>query len=394
MGKVRDRKRKIVQQFRGGSEKRLSEAGVDVIYGSGSFVDDRTIKVAMNNGSERILTGSEIFISTGCRPSRPAIPGLDSIASETVLDSTSVMELGVVPGHLVVLGGGPIGVEFGQLFRRLGADVTIIQRGPQLVPQEDPEIASCLQDILREEGISILLDSTASSISSTSSGFDLSLKGSSGNVVDIHGTHLLIATGRVPNTETLNLPAAGVKTDARGYVIANEYLETGVKGIYVLGDVKGGPAFTHISYDDFRIIRHNLISLSSSQSPTTKRLSTVDRQVPYVVYTDPQLAHIGLHSHSASSQFPNRKFKVASMPMSYVARALETDEVRGMMKGIVDAETGEILGFTCLGIEGGEVMSVVQMAMKGGVGWEGLQNAVWAHPTLAESLNNLWGFLE
>jgi len=186
----------------------------------------------------------------------------------------------------------------------------------------------------------------------------------------------------------LNLEIAGVKTDSKGYVVANEKLETTAPGIYALGDVKGPPAFTHISYDDFRIIQGNIIN------KVTPPLTTTNRIVPYVVYTDPQLGHVGLHEHEARAKFPDRNIKTAKMPMAYVARALETDETRGMMKAVVDGGSGEILGFTCLGIEGGEVMAIVQTAIMGKVGYQTLQNAVWAHPSLAESLNNVWGFLE
>jgi len=305
------------------------------------------------------------------------------------LNSTSVMELDVVPGHLVVVGGGYVGVEFGQLMRRFGAEVTILQRGKQILPREDKEIAESLQDILKEDGVKILLESTTTSVAATAQGFDLKIK-TQGRDESISGTHILFAAGRTPNTKSLNLQTAGITTNSRGYIEVNEFLETSAPNIFVLGDVKGPPAFTHISYDDFRILKNNVLS----PSPPSTKLSTKTRQVPYVVYTDPQLGHIGLHEHEARSQFPDRKIKTAKMPMSYVARALETDETRGMMKAVVDGETGEILGFTCLGIEGGEVMSVVQMAMLGGLSWERLRDAVWAHPTLAESLNNLWGFLE
>lgn len=196
-----------------------------------------------------------------------------------------------------------------------------------------------------------------------------------------------MAAGRIPNSDMLDLKAAGISTNAKGYIIASKTLETTAAGVFVLGDVKGPPAFTHISYDDFRIIRANQLEKA------TEQLTTTDRIVPYVVYTDPQLGHVGLHEREARS-LEGRKIKVAKMPMSYVARALETDESRGMVKGIIDADTSEILGFTCLGIEGGEIMSLVQMAIMGKVKYQVLQNAVWAHPALAESLNNLWGFLE
>jgi len=258
--------------------------------------------------------------------------------------------------------------------------------------REDKEVADTLMEILKEDGLTILLDSSASSISkSTSSAgtFDLKVQTKGDEKPPINGTHILFAAGRIPNTETLNLPAAGITTDKRGYIVSNDFLETSASNIYVLGDVKGPPAFTHISYDDFRVIRANVLNPS-----TSAKLSIKDRLVPYVVYTDPQLGHIGLHEHEAREKYPDRKIKTAKMPMAYVARALETDESRGMMKAVIDEGSGQILGFTCLGIEGGELMSIVQMAMIGGVSYEKLRDAVWAHPALAESLNNIWGFLE
>jgi pyruvate/2-oxoglutarate dehydrogenase complex dihydrolipoamide dehydrogenase (E3) component len=390
MAKVRQRKRDIVDRFRGGNEKRTIDAGVEILMGEASFVDPQTIHVKMNDGSERTLTGQSIFINTGERPAPPNLKGIDGIEHTKVLDSTSIQELGAVPEHLVVIGGGYVGVEFAQLFRRLGADVTIVQRGKQLLPREDKEIADALKDILEDEGLTVHLESTASSISPSLAGsFELTFQVKEGEKV-LTGSHILFAAGRIPNTEALNLPAANIRTDPKGYIISNDFLETSAPNIYGMGDVKGPPAFTHISYDDFRIIRGNI--LDPSTAPI--KLSTKDRLVPYVVYTDPQLGHIGLHEHEARTRHPGRKIKIAKMPMAYVARALETDETRGMMKAVVDGETGQIMGFTCLGIEGGEVMSIVQMAMMGGVSYDRLRDAVWAHPALAESLNNIWGFLE
>ncbi|MCJ1258042.1 hypothetical protein MMC24_005871 [Lignoscripta atroalba] len=390
MKKVRQRKRDIVTSFRSGNESRTQSSGVEVLMGEGSFKDRKTLLVKMNDGSQQIVTAESIFINTGERPAKPQLDGLETIPTERVLDSTSIQELGEVPDHLLVLGGGYIGLEFGQLFRRLGAAVTIIQRSSQLLPREDPDIAESMLKIVRQDGITVHLDTAATQVSSCSSGslIELTIRGKDGIGQTVSGSHLLSAAGRVPNTDMLNLSVAGISTNSRGYIICNDRLETDVPGVYALGDVKGPPAFTHISYDDFRIIRANLIN---NVSPP---LTTANRIVPYVCYTDPQMGHVGLHEREARAVFPGRIIKTAKMPMEYVARALETDETRGMMKAVVDGETGEILGFSCLGIEGGEVMSIVQMAMMGNVRWERLRDAVFAHPSLAESLNNLWGFLE
>lgn len=395
MEKVRQRKRDIVERWHDGSVKGLEGAGVDIFMGQASFVDEKKVKVVLNDGGEKELTADTVFVSVGERPSSPDIPGLGDVDASRVLNSTTIMELDVVPKHLVVVGGGYIGMEFGQLFRRLGAEVTVLQRGKQLLPREDPEVAACLLDIVKEDGMTIHLSSSVESVAvSNDANTPLKVRfQTETEAKDVGASHILLAAGRVPNTDGLNLPAAGIKTTGRGHVIVNDKLQTSAPKVYALGDCHGGPAFTHISYDDFRVIRNNL--LPETLPPTTPQLATTDASisrvlVPYVVYTDPQLGHIGQHERDFELG-SDRKVKTASMPMSYVARALETDESRGMMKATVDAETGEILGFTCLGLEGGEVMSIMQAAMMGKLKWWDLEAAVWAHPTLAESLNNLWG---
>jgi pyruvate/2-oxoglutarate dehydrogenase complex dihydrolipoamide dehydrogenase (E3) component len=393
LSRVRQRKRDIVESFSSGGKARLEKAGVDILMGEATFDGPRSLSVKMNDGGDTKITGEHIFVNVGERPTRPSISGLDSVDPALVLDSTSVMELDKLPAHLVVIGGGYIGLEFGQLFRRLGAEVTIVQRGRQLLPREDADVAECMLKILQEDGVNVHLSTTVESLSGAD-GVNIQIKAADGAKTTIPGSHLLLAVGRTPNSDSLNLGVAGVETTPKGHIVVNDKLETSTPGVYAIGDVHGGPAFTHISYDDFRIVRHNF--LGESVPATTPALATVKASrsrtlTPYVVYTDPQLGHVGLHAHEAPE---GRKTKTASMPMTYVARALETDETRGMMKATVDAETGEILGFTCLGIEGGEVMAVVQTAMMGGLRWWDLEAAVWAHPSLAESLNNLWGFLE
>jgi len=387
MLKVRQRKRNIVASFRGSSETKIEDAGVDLLRGEATFVDEKTLEYKDSGGNVRTVQGQKIFINVGERPTPPLLEGISSVDENRVLDSTSIQELDEVPGHLVVIGGGYVGVEFAQLFRRLGAQVTIIQHGTQLLPREDKEIAHLLQDIFREDGLTVHLNSDTVRIAPSPSGFTLYFHSNNCDQT-VEGTHILFATGRIPNTDRLKPEAAGIDTDKKGYIITNEYLETSSPSTFAIGDVKGPPAFTHISYDDFRILRSNMLS-----SPPT-RLSIKDRIVPYVVFTDPQLAHVGLHEKEARAKFPNKKIQTAKMPMAYVARALETDESRGMMKAVVDGDTGLILGFSCLGIEGGEIMSSVQIAMVGNVPYQKLRDAVLAHPTLAESLNNIWGSLE
>jgi pyruvate/2-oxoglutarate dehydrogenase complex dihydrolipoamide dehydrogenase (E3) component len=377
MAQVRHRKQSIVDDFRTGSQRRLEKAdNVELIFGEGRFTSPKVVDVTLKAGGTRTLTADTIFINTGCRPSRPAIPGLDSVKP---LDSTSIMELDALPKHLLVLGGGYIGLEFGQMFRRFGSAVTVVQHGKQLLSREDPDVAEEVRKVLEEDGIEILLETEAVGVRAVADGVELQVRGPAGERT-ITGSHLLIAVGRVPNSDRLNLTAAGVKVDARGFIVVNDRLETNVAGMYALGDVKGGPAFTHISYDDYRIIRNNL--LRGGQSTTR------DRLVPYSVYIDPQLGRIGLTEQEARTQ--GRSIRIAKIPMSWVARALETAETRGFIKAIVDAESEQILGAAVLALEGGEIMSMLEIAMMGKLPYTALEDGVFAHPALSEGLNTLF----
>jgi pyruvate/2-oxoglutarate dehydrogenase complex dihydrolipoamide dehydrogenase (E3) component len=380
MVRVRERKRHIVDSFRNGSQRRIeSTEGVDLIFGEARFRGPRAVEVKLNEGGTRQLNGSRyIFINTGDRPGRPPVPGLDQVPT---LDSTSIMELDSVPEHLLVLGGGYVGLEFGQMFRRLGSQVTIIQRGQQLLAREDPDVADAVAQILRDDGLEVLLQTDAVGAARADGGIQLTVRAANdGAERTVSGSHLLTAAGRLPNTDRLDLAAAGVETDQHGYVKVNERLETNVPGVYALGDAKGGPAFTHISYDDWRIVRTNL--LEGGNATTTGRL------VPYTVFIDPQLGRVGLTETEARAQ--GHSIRVARMPMSQVARALEVDEPRGFMKAVVEADTGQILGYACLGLEGGELMNMVEIAMLGKLPYSVLKEAIFAHPTLGEALNNLF----
>ena len=377
MERVRKRKRDIVNLFRSGNEGRITKTkNLDLIYGVASFTGPKSITVRTAKRGELHFTADRYFLNAGCRPSIPNIPGL---ASVPFLTSTSIMELAKVPPHLLVLGGGYVGLEFAQLFRRLGSRVTIIQSAAQLLGHEDQDVAEAVAAILQEDGIQIHLNSKVEKVSRSRNRVTATCR-TAGKSRKAEGTHLLVATGRVPNSDTLNLPAAAISTDARGFIHVNERLETSAKDIFALGDIKGGPAFTHISYDDFRILRTNLIEKGSA--------TTNNRLVPYTVFIDPQLGRIGLTEAEARAQ--NRAIRVAKMPMNYVARALEVDESRGFMKAIVDGSTNQILGAAVLGFEGGEIMAQLQIAMMGQLPYTTLRDAVFAHPTLAESLNNLF----
>ena len=271
-------------------------------------------------------------------------------------------------------------MEFGQLFRRFGSRVTIVQRGSQLLTREDDDIASAVEEILRQDGIEILLEAEARNVGRDADGtISLDLSTPDGPRA-LSGSHLLVAVGRQPNTERLGLEAAGVATDRRGFIRVNQRLETSVSGIFAAGDVVGGPAFTHISYDDFRILRANL--LQGDQATTKGRL------VPYTVFMDPQLGRVGLSEREAREQ--GRQVRVAAMPMSYVARALEVDQPRGLIKALVDSASDQILGCAVLGMQGGELMAMLQIAMMGALPYTALRDGIFSHPTLAESFNNLF----
>jgi pyruvate/2-oxoglutarate dehydrogenase complex dihydrolipoamide dehydrogenase (E3) component len=375
--KVRQRKRDIVDSFRNGSQSRIEKTpNLELIFGEARFTGPKTIEVRAKDDRRRSLSGTYFFINTGTRSSRPKLDGLDAVP---FLDNASIMELDTVPGHLLILGGGYIGLEFGQLFRRLGSRVTIIQSAGQLLTREDPDVAEAVAGILRQDGAEVLLNATATRVTKSEESIRLEVQ-QPGRSTSLSGSHLLVATGRTPNSDTLNLAAAGIQMDDRGFIKVKEGLETSADDVYALGDVKGGPAFTHISYDDFRIIQANFLG--------KKNVSTKDRLVPYVVFIDPQLGRIGLSEQEARAQ--KRNIRVAKLSMSSVARALEVDETRGFIKAIVDAESNQILGAAVLGIEGGEIMSALEIAMMGKLPYTALRDGIFAHPTLAESLNNLF----
>jgi pyruvate/2-oxoglutarate dehydrogenase complex dihydrolipoamide dehydrogenase (E3) component len=385
MSVVRRRKRDIVASWSSSSQQRIEQTqGVDLLFGQARFTGPKLLEVTMNSGEIRLLTAEIIVINIGDRPSPPTFAGVGSIST---LNSTSIMELDQVPSHLLIIGGGYVGLEFGQMFRRFGSRVTIIERGSRLLSREDDDVADEVAGILREDGIETWLDSRP--VSAAPDGTDpreaiqLTIESPDGRHT-LSGSHLLVAAGRTPNSDQLEPRASGIEVDPAGHIMVNARLETNVPGIFALGDVKGGPAFTHISYDDYRIMRANLLN--------GQHEDITNRPVPYTVFIDPQLGRIGLTEHDARAQ--GLPIRVAKLPMSSVARAVETDETRGFMKAIVHAETRQILGAAILGIDGGEIMSVVEVAMMGKLPYTALRDGIFAHPTLAESLNNLFMALD
>ncbi len=378
---VLKRKRGVVESFRNYGQKTLEKtANVELIFGEARLKDTKCVVVELRRGGTRELEGKRIVINTGGRPAVPPIEGLDRVP---FLDSTSIMELTELPGHLIVLGGGYIGLEFCQMFRRFGARVTIVNRDLRLILREDPDVSAEVEKILKEDGIEVLNSAQVTRVEKSGAGVRVLLQSREG-AKKISGSHLLLALGRVPNSDRLNLGAAGVQTDKLGYIEVNARLETNIPGIYAIGDVKGGPAFTHISYDDFRILRENWLNGGNA---------TIDgRPVPNCMYIDPQLATVGINETEAQKR--GIEYCVAKLPMTGVARAQEMSETRGFMKAIVDAKTRQILGCTVLGVEGGEIMSMLQIAMMGKLPYPAIKEAIFAHPTLAESLNNLFMTLD
>jgi dihydrolipoamide dehydrogenase len=377
---VMARKDKIVAQFQHSAERHLKEMkGLDLLMGEASFVDAHTVSVLLNKGGRTELTAKHIFINTGGRTAIPEIEGLDKV---DFLTSSTILDLKEIPEHLLIIGGSYIALEYGQMFRRFGSKVTILDKSPRFLTREDEDIAQCLRDILEGEGITIHTNTKATQVKQNKQiAVKISIDGAEET---IRCSHILIAAGRRPNTDALNLKAVGIKTNVKGYVVVNNKLETSVKGVYALGDVKGGPAFTHIAYNDHIVVAKNLLR--------KKGVTIKDRPVPYCMFTDPELGRVGITEQEARAA--GMKIEVATLPMKYISRAIETGDTRGMMKAVLDAKTEKILGVAIIGTEGGEMMSVLQVAMAGGVTHRELREMVFAHPTWSEAINNLFMALD
>ena len=380
--KVIDRKNKIVKSFREGSETTLEKVkGLDIYKGEASFTAEKIIQISSPEKKTLFLTADIIFINAGAEPTIPSIPGIETL---NYLDSTSILDLKEIPEHLIILGGSYVALEFGQMFRRFGSKVTVIEQSDHFLEREDEDVAEELKNILQEEGINILTSAKASSVKQNDDQSISIILNENGNQKTLSGSHLLLAVGRTPVSKTLNLEAAGIKTDEKGYLKVNDKLQTNIKGVFALGDIKGGPAFTHTSYNDHLIVLNNLTE--------KKQKSIKNRMVPYCMFTDPQLGRIGITEKQAIQK--GLKFKVAMIKMDRVARAIETGDTRGLMKAIVDKKTKLILGAAIIGTEGGEIMTVLQMAMMGKVTYPEIRNGIFAHPTYSESLNNLFMSLD
>jgi pyruvate/2-oxoglutarate dehydrogenase complex dihydrolipoamide dehydrogenase (E3) component len=368
---VLQRKNAVVQSFRAGHEKTVKQhANLHLYRGHARFRSAREIQV-----NDDVLESEHIFIDVGTRPNVPRIRGIDRGG---YLTNESLMELEQVPEHLIVLGGGYIGLEFGQMFRRFGSRVTLIHTGDQILAREDADIARQLQQALEQEGVEFRLNANTTAVEKLNAHVELTID-VHGRTGTIRGSCVLAATGRRPNTDDLGLETAGVQLDAHGYIRVNSRLETTASGIWALGDVKGGPAFTHISYNDYQIIYGNIIE--------HKSFSTENRYVPYSLFTDPQLGRVGMTEKEARAS--GRKLKIGSYAMANVARAIERDETAGLMKIIIDAETDRILGAAILGIEGGELVQTLGALMLADAPYTVLKKAVFIHPTLTEGFFGL-----
>jgi pyruvate/2-oxoglutarate dehydrogenase complex dihydrolipoamide dehydrogenase (E3) component len=374
MAAVRARKRAMVDGLVEMHLRNYRSSGAELIMGTGRFVAPKTLDVRLNDGGTRTLTGDKVFVDVGTHAMVPDVPGL---ADARPLTHIETLELDRLPEHLIVLGGGYVGLELGQAYRRFGSRVTIIEQGPRIIAREDADVADEVRRLLSDEGVQVLEGAAVTGVHGRSGDrVSLAVRTGSGET-SVEGSDILAAAGRVPNTAGIGLDVAGIELDARGYIRVNERLETSAPEVWALGECAGSPQFTHVAEDDFRIVRDNLAG---------GRRSTRDRLVPFCMYTDPPLARVGPTESQAQRQA--MAVRVARLPISDVLRAQSTGEMRGVMKALV-TQDGRIAGFTMLGAEAGEVVGVVQTAMMAGMPYPKLRDAVLAHPTMAEGLGPL-----
>lgn len=372
MRTVRERKRRMVSGWNEVYRDNYKKSGAEFILGSGRFVGPQTLEATLPDGSARQLRGKNVIINTGTHAAMDTAPGLVEAQPLTHIEA---LELDEVPEHLVVIGGGYVGLELAQAMRRFGSKVTVLDRNDRLMHREDDDVSDALQQLFQDEGIDILLNAKIKKVSGKSGELVAIAIEQTGNEKTLEGTHLLVAAGRVPNTNGLGLELAGVELTDRGYIKVNEHLETTAPGVYAIGEVAGSPQFTHISEDDFRVVHDNL---------TGGKRVTTGRLVPYCMFVDPELARIGLSEKEANARtIPYRLFKV---PMGAVMRASTLSETRGFLKALVAVDNDRILGFTGFGVGAGEILASVQIAMTAGLPYTALRDAILTHPTLVEGL--------
>jgi pyruvate/2-oxoglutarate dehydrogenase complex dihydrolipoamide dehydrogenase (E3) component len=376
MAAVRKRKREMVEGLIAMHLDRYKATGAELIMGEAKFTSSKTLDVRLNDGGARTLTGERIFLNLGTRAAIPPVPGL---AESQPLTNIEILELDRLPEHLIVIGGGHVGLEFAQAYRRFGSRVTILELGPHLLANQDPDVVAALLQIFASDGIDVIAPAEILSVQGRSgTGVSLRVRTSSGERTST-GTDILVATGRMPNTAGMGLEVAGVELHQRGYVKVDDRLQTTAPNVWAIGECAGSPQFTHISLDDFRVIRDNLAGIYRT---------TRDRMIPSCLFTDPQVAHIGLTEIEADRQ--GISVRVLKLPMAAVLRTRTLDETQGFMKALIEADGDRILGFTMVGPEAGEVMAVIQMAMLAGLPYTVLRDAILTHPTMAEGLNGLF----
>jgi pyruvate/2-oxoglutarate dehydrogenase complex dihydrolipoamide dehydrogenase (E3) component len=376
MAGVRERKRRMVRGLNDMYMENYKNTGAEFILGTGRFLAPRTVEVTQADGTTRQLRGANVIVSTGTRAALETIPGL---AEARPLTHIEALELDEIPGHLLVVGGGYVGVEMSQAMRRFGSKVTVLDRNGRLMSKEDEDVCEALNSLLDDEGIDVHLNTPIKRVSGKSGDSVTIAFEQNGTDKTLTGTHLLVATGRTPNTEGLGLELAGVELTGRGYVKVNERLQTTAPGVWAIGEVAGSPQFTHISTDDFRVVHANL---------TGGNRVTTGRQVPYCLFTDPELARIGLSETEAQAQ--GMAYRLFKVPMETNLRARALSETRGFVKALVEADSDRILGFTAFGVGAGETLAAVQVAMIAGLPYTALRDAVLTHPTLAEGLMTLF----
>jgi pyruvate/2-oxoglutarate dehydrogenase complex dihydrolipoamide dehydrogenase (E3) component len=375
MAGVARRKRQMVDGLVELHLANFKASGAELVMGEARFTEPKTVRVTLNDGGTRLLRGERVFLNVGTRASMPDVPGLAITGPMTHVEA---LDLERLPQHLVILGGGYVGLEFAQAMRRFGSRVTVIQHGPRLLIREDPDVAAALRELLTDEGVEVLLQSEVLGVTGRS-GTGVTLRVRSGPTErTLEASDVLVATGRTPNTDRLDLARAGVELDARGYVRVNDRLQTSAPDVWATGECAGSPQFTHAGEDDCRVVLDNL----AGGSRTTR-----GRLIPYCLFTDPELAHVGLTESEARGQ--GVSYRIARMPMAMVFRARTLSQTRGFMKALVGAD-GRILGFTALGAEASEAMAVVQTAMLGGLPYTALRDAIFTHPTAAEGLVGLF----
>jgi pyruvate/2-oxoglutarate dehydrogenase complex dihydrolipoamide dehydrogenase (E3) component len=377
MAEVVARKNEVVESFRSGVQDQVDSSSNLTLYrGHGRFTGPHAVDV-----DGEALTSDKIFVNTGTRPRIIPIPGLDQVE---VLTNRNIMDLKEVPAHLIALGGNYLGLEFGQMFRRLGSEVSVIELSDQIIPREEPEVSERLKEALEAEGMRFHFGAKTTKVAKTRDGLEVVIEKKDGTTQTLNGSHLLVCIGQVPNSDDLGLDKAGVATDKSCFIQHNGKLETNVPGIWALGDVKGGPAFTHVSFDDYLVLFDNLVN--------GKDRNIDDRMVPYALYTDPELGRVGLTERDARAK--GHRLKIGSLPMSYVARAIERSETAGLMKIVINAENDRILGATILGADGGELVQILMALMMADAPYTVFENAMFIHPTLAEGFFALMGNVE